>query len=339
MTRIPCSARAGRRSRSTRAADRARAGRAPARGPRPGSRSASIPSAPARLSARLDQVLEVGDPDHEHLVEVRLPDRRELGPLEQRHRRVLGELQDPVVEVEPGELAVEVERGILEVGTAAVTACRPAPLRGSVGWASLGLHRLHGVASQASADATLRQPRAAAWARACAATASGRSDSRRRAGRSAASQVRPLTSASASARDSLAQERRRGELGDGGGDRAPGRARTASRSGGRGSARAGRPRRPRPPAGRSPAPRRSPGRRCRCASRTGTGRRSRRRSRAASRSSQPRKVACSPRRTRSMSSSGPPPASSRCRRGSRSRASRKLSASRSAPFSFVSRPA
>ena len=59
----------------------------------------------------------------------------------------------------------------------------------------------------------------------------------------------------------------------------------------------------------------------------------------ASPSSQPRNVACSPRRARSRCSSGPPPASTRCRRGSRERAARNALASRSAPFSRVSRPA
>ncbi len=97
------------------------------------------------LSAGLNQVLEVGDPDHEHLVQVRLPDGRELGPLEQRHGGVLSELQDAVVELEPGELAVEVERRVLQVGAlrARVDGCplEARPL-GDLG----GLGRLHGVA-------------------------------------------------------------------------------------------------------------------------------------------------------------------------------------------------
>ena len=56
-------------------------------------------------------------------------------------------------------------------------------------------------------------------------------------------------------------------------------------------------------------------------------------------SSQPRNVAARPSRARSRSSSGPPPASTRCSRGSRARAARNASASRSTPFSRVSRPA
>ena len=58
---------------------------------------------------RLDLVVQAGHPDHVELVEVVLVDRAELDPLEQRHDRVLGELQDPVVEVHPRDLAVEVE--------------------------------------------------------------------------------------------------------------------------------------------------------------------------------------------------------------------------------------
>ena len=73
------------------------------------------PVGAARVDPRLDLVVQAGDPDHEELVEVGLVDRAELDPLQQRHRRVLGELQDALVEVEPGELAVEVERGVLEV--------------------------------------------------------------------------------------------------------------------------------------------------------------------------------------------------------------------------------
>ncbi len=100
----------------------------------------------------------------------------------------------------------------------------------------------------------------------------------------------------------------------------------------------GPPRRARSRAARSPAPRGSPGRRCRCAlgnrkmSALAYARAS------SSPSSQPRKLARSPRRSRRRSCSGPPPASTRCRRGSRARASRNASASSSAPFSRVIRP-
>ena len=40
--------------------------------------------------------------------------RAEAGPLQQRHRGVLGQFQDPLVEVEPGELAVEIEGGVVD---------------------------------------------------------------------------------------------------------------------------------------------------------------------------------------------------------------------------------
>ena len=120
MIRIPCSASAGRSSRSKQRAS------ALALAERPRSRIASIcslgdhPVGAAGVDAGLELIVEVRHPHHEELVEVRLPDRAELDPLEQRHRGVLGELEHPVVEVEPGELAVEVERGVLEVGLALV---------------------------------------------------------------------------------------------------------------------------------------------------------------------------------------------------------------------------
>ena len=60
-------------------------------------------------------LLQAGYPDLEELVEVRAEDREELRPLEQGQRRVLGEREHARVEVEPGELAVEVAR-VLEGG-------------------------------------------------------------------------------------------------------------------------------------------------------------------------------------------------------------------------------
>jgi hypothetical protein len=69
----------------------------------------------ANVQAGLELIVEIRDPDHVELVEVRLPDRAELDALHERNRRILGELQDPVVEVEPGELAIEVEGRVLEV--------------------------------------------------------------------------------------------------------------------------------------------------------------------------------------------------------------------------------
>ena len=60
-------------------------------------------------------LLESPNPLHEELVEVRADDRHEFQPLEQWHPFVLGFRQDPVVEVEPRELAVQVQIGILKV--------------------------------------------------------------------------------------------------------------------------------------------------------------------------------------------------------------------------------
>ena len=54
-----------------------------------------------------DPALEAGHPDHEELVEVVGEDRREAHPLQQRQRGVLGQLEDPLVEAQPGQLAVE----------------------------------------------------------------------------------------------------------------------------------------------------------------------------------------------------------------------------------------
>ena len=68
----------------------------------------------ARLGdARVDLVVHAGDADHEELVEVRRVDRGELHALEQRDRRVLGELEHALVEVQPRELAVEVQVGVV----------------------------------------------------------------------------------------------------------------------------------------------------------------------------------------------------------------------------------
>ncbi len=52
--------------------------------------------------------LQPGDPDHVELVEVGGEDRQELRPLQQRLAGVLGQRQHAGVEVEPGQLTVEV---------------------------------------------------------------------------------------------------------------------------------------------------------------------------------------------------------------------------------------
>ena len=55
-----------------------------------------------------DAALEARDADHEVLVEVVGEDREEAGALEERHGGVHGELEHPLVELQPGQLALEV---------------------------------------------------------------------------------------------------------------------------------------------------------------------------------------------------------------------------------------
>ena len=65
--------------------------------------------------ARVDLVVQAGDAHHVVLVEVGRVDRAELDPLQQGFRLVLGELQHAVIEVEPGQLAVDIQRRILQM--------------------------------------------------------------------------------------------------------------------------------------------------------------------------------------------------------------------------------
>ena len=66
---------------------------------------------------------KAADADHEELVEVGLEDGQELEPFQQRHLRVLSFLQDAAVELQPTQLAVDVERRVrqTERGRGAVT--------------------------------------------------------------------------------------------------------------------------------------------------------------------------------------------------------------------------
>ena len=66
--------------------------------------------------AGVDLVVQAGDADHEELVEVRREDGRELQSLHERLLVLLGELEHARVELDPRQLAVVVERGIVEVG-------------------------------------------------------------------------------------------------------------------------------------------------------------------------------------------------------------------------------
>lgn len=65
------------------------------------------PGGAAHRDAGGDAALEAGDPHHEELVEVAREDREEPGALEQRDALVGGQLQDPLVELQPADLAVE----------------------------------------------------------------------------------------------------------------------------------------------------------------------------------------------------------------------------------------
>ena len=66
----------------------------------------------AGVDPGVDLVVHAGDADHEELVEVGDEDGEELHPLHQRQRLVAGELEDAVVELEPGQLAVDVQRRV-----------------------------------------------------------------------------------------------------------------------------------------------------------------------------------------------------------------------------------
>jgi hypothetical protein len=57
-----------------------------------------------------------GQADHEELVQVGAADAQELDPLEERMRRVPGLGEHALIELEPRQLAVQVERRVREVG-------------------------------------------------------------------------------------------------------------------------------------------------------------------------------------------------------------------------------
>jgi hypothetical protein len=62
-----------------------------------------------RLRQRgVDLLFEAGDPDLEKLVDVLAQDRQEANPLEKRERLVLGHGEHAFVEVELGQLSVQV---------------------------------------------------------------------------------------------------------------------------------------------------------------------------------------------------------------------------------------
>ena len=62
----------------------------------------------------LDLLLDAADADHEEFVEVRCEDGQELEPFQQRHARIAAFLQDPTIEFEPAQVAVEIERRVVQ---------------------------------------------------------------------------------------------------------------------------------------------------------------------------------------------------------------------------------
>ena len=58
---------------------------------------------------------QAADALHEEFVEIGAGDRQELDALEQRIVRGLGLRQDAAIELEPGELAIQVKAGIFEI--------------------------------------------------------------------------------------------------------------------------------------------------------------------------------------------------------------------------------
>ena len=88
----------------------------------PAARAGVRPSGLASTSGLLELVVQPRDPDHEELVQVGEVDGQELEPLEQRPARVARLVEHPLVEGQPGHLAVEVERGLLGRRSGAVGA-------------------------------------------------------------------------------------------------------------------------------------------------------------------------------------------------------------------------
>jgi hypothetical protein len=68
----------------------------------------------AEGDVRLYLLLKAADADHEELVEVRLENRQEFQALQERNLTVLRFFQDAAVEFEPAQLAVDIQRWIIE---------------------------------------------------------------------------------------------------------------------------------------------------------------------------------------------------------------------------------
>ena len=84
---------------------------------------------PRRRLAGMDAALQRGHPHHEELVEVRAEDGQELHPLQQRHGGVERFLENPPVELQPGQLAIQEGVGAHPEPRASNVSCRRMPSR------------------------------------------------------------------------------------------------------------------------------------------------------------------------------------------------------------------
>ena len=73
--------------------------------------------------ARLQQFFQTGHADLEELIEVCARDAQKLHSLEQRNAMVLGLIQDPLIELQKREFAVDVELRCLQVGVVHAKRC------------------------------------------------------------------------------------------------------------------------------------------------------------------------------------------------------------------------
>ena len=125
--------------------------------PRPDDRQLFFGGQPVErglLDAGAEFLQDGGDPHHEELVEVGAGNGQELDALEERVRRVLGLREDPPVELEPAQFAIDVQRrgaeiraievaevdgrktrlnGRLDVAAAAAPGAPPPQIRGDIG--------------------------------------------------------------------------------------------------------------------------------------------------------------------------------------------------------------
>ena len=113
-TRMPCSASAGRTSLLP-LARLARAQLARSLGDPLDRLRRRQPVRLAGVDAGVHLVVQARDAHHHELVEIGRVDGEELHPLEQGRLLVLGQLEHPLVEVQPRQLAVGVELGRVEV--------------------------------------------------------------------------------------------------------------------------------------------------------------------------------------------------------------------------------